>query len=118
MIEYGNRTKGLPVPPSVVWDDLVQPKTEGSRVWLVVLPDEVKPRILESESPSRVVWSSLWPSRPDDRIVLELAADGAGTAFSFTMLAKDNPPDESKAGDIRKRLSRLFFADLRLSYGN
>ncbi len=74
--------------------------------------------MLESERPSRVVWSSLWPSRPDDCVVLELSEELGGTALRFTLLAAGDPPDDSKTGHIRKRMNHLLFADLRFSYGN
>lgn len=118
MTPYGNRSRRLPAPPHVVWDDLVAPKADGVRAWLDLLPDEVAPRVLESERPHRVVWSSLWPSRPHDQVVLELAEDHEGTALSFTLLAAGEVPDQSKAGHIRRRVNQLLYADLRFSYGN
>lgn len=118
MIEYGQRTRNLPAPPSVVWDDLVSPKSAGSRAWLDLLPDEVAPRVLESTRPSRVVWSSLWADRPEDRIVIDIAANGADSAVTFTLLASGEVPDDSKTGHIRKRVNHLLWADLRFSYGN
>jgi hypothetical protein len=33
------------------------------------------------------------------------------------LLAVGDPPDDSKAGHIRKRINHLLFADLRFSYG-
>jgi hypothetical protein len=65
VIEYGSRTRRLPAPPGVVWDDLVSPQT----------------------------------------------------ALHFTLLAAGDPPDDSKTGHIRRRVSQLLFADLRFSYG-
>jgi hypothetical protein len=96
----------------------VSPRSHGTRAWLDLLPDEVAPRVLESERPSRVVWSSLWPSRPDDCVVLELSEELGGTALRFTLRAAGDPPDDSKTGHIRKRMNHLLFADLRFSYGN
>jgi len=117
VIEYGARTRTLPAPPHVVWEDLVHPKRSGTRAWLDLLDDEVEPVVLEKERPTRVVWSSLWPNRPDDRVEMELSARGADTALHFSLLADGDPPDESKTGHIRKRVNRLLFADLRYSYG-
>lgn len=117
MTPYGRRTRKLPAPPHVVWGDLVNPATSGSRVWLDLLDDEVPPRVVESAAPNRVVWSSLWPSRPGDQVLLELAAAGSDTALTFTLLADGELPDESKTGHIRRRVNHLLFADLRFSYG-
>ena len=101
----------------VVFDDLVSPAQSGSRVWLDLLDDEVSPRVLESDRPRQVVWSSLWQSRPEDRVVLDLAESGSDTALTFTLLASGEVPDDSKTGHIRKRINHLLFADLRFSYG-
>lgn len=117
MIEYGNRARDLPAPPNVVWLDLVEPRSGGVRPWLRLLDDELPPRVLESESPTRVVWSSLWATRPDDQIVLVLSPAGAGTSLRFSLHANGDPPDESRTGHIRKRISHLLFADRRFTYG-
>ena len=114
---YGKRTRRLPAPPHVVFDGLVNPAKTGTRVWLDLMDDEVPPRVVESDGPRRVVWSSLWPSRPCDQVVLELADAGGETALTFTLLADGDMPDESKTGHIRRRINRLLFADLRSSYG-
>ncbi|MCS7475773.1 hypothetical protein ACFFQW_24780 [Umezawaea endophytica] len=118
MIEIGSRTRTLPAPPLVVWESLVEPRRPGARPWLVLLPDEVDPVVLAAEAPGRVVWSSLWPSRPNDqvRFVLTPSGDG-GTSLGFTLLTPDEAPDRSKTGHLRKRLNQLLFADLRYSYG-
>lgn len=117
MIEFGSRTRKLPAPPSVVWESLVNPSQPGTRPWLDLLPDEVAPRVLKAEKPRTVVWSSLWPSRPNDEIHLELTDDMGETRLKFTLLTPDSAPDDSKAGHIRRRMNHLLFADLRFSYG-
>lgn len=101
-----------------MWDDLVEAKSTGTRAWLDLLPDEVAPQVLESVRPSRVVWSSLWPDRPKDRVVIEIASSGGESAVTFTLLAAGDPPDDSKTGHVRKRVNHLLWADLRFSYGN
>ncbi|MEU4807549.1 hypothetical protein [Actinosynnema sp. NPDC023587] len=64
------------------------------------------------------MWSSLWPSRPDDQVHFTLTGSGnAGTLLRFTLLTPTEPPDPSKTGHLRRRLNHLLFADLRLSYG-
>ncbi|WP_410616585.1 hypothetical protein [Amycolatopsis sp. lyj-109] len=118
MIEIGSRARTLPAPPAVVWGSLVEPRRPGARPWLHLLADEVDPGVLTAEKPSRVVWSSLWPSRPDDQVQFALTAthDG-GTLLRFTLLTPHEAPDQSKTGHLRRRLNHLLFADLRFSYG-
>lgn len=117
MLTYGSRARRLPAPPRIVWQSLTDIHAPGARPWLDLLHDEVEPRVLESESPVRVVWSSLWPSRPDDRVLLELAAVDAETSLRFTLLTPGELPDDSKTGHLRKRMNQVLFADLRFSYG-
>jgi hypothetical protein len=100
-----------------VWDSLTDPHRPGARPWLNLLPDEVDPEILEAERPNRVVWSSLWLSRPRDQVHLELAAAQDETLLRFILLTPDELPDQSKTGHLRRRLNELLFADLRFSYG-
>ncbi|HEY9412726.1 MAG TPA: hypothetical protein VIP77_24340 [Jiangellaceae bacterium] len=116
-IEIGSRARKLPAPPSVVWASLANPRLPGTRPWLNLLPDDVEPRVLEATEPTRVVWSSLWPSRPDDRVRLDLAVAGGGTSLRFTLVTPGAVPDASKAGHLRRRLNVILFADLRFSYG-
>jgi hypothetical protein len=84
---------------------------------LNLLSDEVEPRVLEAEKPNRVVWSSLWPSRPNDQVHFELMATDGETSLKFSLLTPDEAPDQSKTGHLRRRLNHLLFADLRFSYG-
>lgn len=117
VIEYGSRARNLPAPPAVVWDSLIDPHQPRTRPWLVLLSDEVEPTVLNARRSALVVWSSLWPSRPNDQVRLELTGVRDGTSLRFTLLTPDEPPDESKTGHLRKRLNHLLFADLRFSYG-
>ncbi|MFB7716778.1 hypothetical protein [Nocardia sp. NPDC056100] len=118
MIEFGSRARKLPASPTAVWESLTQPRRAGARPWLNLLGDEVEPRILRAEEPRTVVWSSLWPSRPDDEIRFELSATPSReTLVRFTLLTPGAAPDASKAGHLRRRLNVLLFADLRYSYG-
>ncbi|MGW4718370.1 SRPBCC family protein [Nocardia sp. NPDC004260] len=118
MIDFGSRARTLPVPPFIVWQSLTEPRRSGARPWLNLLPDESEPVVVEAEEPNTVVWSSLWPSRPDDLVRFELAAvEGGDTLLRFTLLTSDRAPDQSKTGHLRRRLNQLLFADLRYSYG-
>jgi hypothetical protein len=55
MIEIASRTRRLPAPPAVVWESLVEPHRVGARPWLVLLADEIEPRVLEAQNSQRVV---------------------------------------------------------------
>jgi hypothetical protein len=125
VIEIGSRRRSLPAPPHVVWQSLTDPRCSDARPWLQLLDDEVEPAIVEAVAPTRVVWSSIWPSRPHDRIEFDVEPDGDGTALRWTVVTPDGAsdetpdpaPDESKAGHIRYRMNVLINRDLRYSYG-
>jgi hypothetical protein len=117
LIEIGSRARRLPAPPSVVWESLVDVHRPGSRPWLILLSDEVEPRVLTAERLDLVVWSSLWPNRPNDQVHLGLTDLNGETSLRFTLLTPDETPDQSRTGHLRKRLNHLLFADLRFSYG-
>ncbi len=96
----------------------MQPDRDPARPWLVLLRDEQRPRVVEARPPELVVWSSLWPSRPDALVRFELEPDGCGgTALRWTLLVDEPVPDASKLGHLRKRLNQLINANLRYSYG-
>ncbi|GAA1955610.1 hypothetical protein GCM10009754_26650 [Amycolatopsis minnesotensis] len=107
----------LPPPPKAVWASLVNPHLDPARPWLDLLDDEVAPEIVEAVEPGLVVWSSLWPDRPDDRIRFDLEPDGGGTAVRWTLFTQGAAPGESKLGHLRFRLNKLLYGDLRYSYG-
>jgi len=126
MIEIGRRRRSLPAPPHVVWRSLTEPRRPDARPWLRLLDDEVEPVIVEAVAPTRVAWSSIWPSRPHDRIEFDVEPDGDGTALCWTVLTPDTSPEEtpndapdaSKIGHIRYRMNVLINRDLRYSYGS
>lgn len=111
------RARPLPAPPAVVWRSLTHLQDPRTRPWLVLLPDEVRPQVVEAVEASYVCWSSLWPSRPDDVVHLELTARAGGTLLRFRLEASGALPDASRTGHLRRRLNQLLFADLRFSYG-
>ncbi|WP_231950848.1 hypothetical protein [Allokutzneria albata] len=120
MLELASRERSQPAPPAVVRESLTAFRSPSARPWLDLLPDEVEPRVLESDDPSRVVWSSLWPDRPQDRIRFDLgqAKDGYGCALRWTLITTDTAPSESKLGHMRYRLNVLINESLRKSYGS
>ncbi|MBE5451281.1 hypothetical protein D2E64_03040 [Mycobacteroides abscessus] len=119
MVEIGSRQRHLPAPPQVVFGDLVSPRSVGIRPWLNLLDDEVQPEVVESHAPDCVVWSSLWPRRPDARITFELPTrgPGCGTDLRWTLTVDEPAPDESLTGHMRKRINTLIHANLRHTYG-
>jgi hypothetical protein len=64
VLELGSRMRTQPAPVGVVWRSLMRPRDPAARQWLDLLDDEEDPRILDSVEPVLVVWSSLWPDRP------------------------------------------------------
>lgn len=119
MIELGSRRRNLPAPPHIVFADLAMPRSTGIRAWLDLLDDEVPPAILETDEPAYLVWSSLWPRRPDARIAFELppGEHGRGTDLRWTLTVDEPVPDNSRTGHMRKRINTLIHAHLRYTYG-
>ena len=117
MIELAARTRTLPQPPDVLWAALTDPRASGGRPWFELQEDEVEPAILEAREPGQVVWSTLWPDRPDDRIELRMLSERQGSRLTFTWLSPGPAPDGATLGRRRRRLNELFWADLRYSLG-
>ena len=104
-------------PPHVVFDDLANPGRPTHRPWLHLRADEVAPHVLVSEHASVVVWSSIWPARPDAKVRFELAPAGPGTDLRFTLLLDRPFPEDDKIRKMRKRLGWLINGQLRYTYG-
>jgi hypothetical protein len=119
VIELGSRERNQPAPPKIVFQSLTEPHLESARPWLELLDDEIEPQIVEATEPSRVVWSSLWPDRPDERITFDLRLDdaGCGCDLRWTLTTTDVAPTDSKLGHMRYRLNFLINERLRVSYG-
>jgi hypothetical protein len=65
-----------------------------------------------------LVWSSLWPHRPDDRVVFDIGSDGGGgSMLCWTLLTDGEMPGDSRLNHLRQRLNQLINADLRRSFG-
>jgi hypothetical protein len=103
----------------VVFEDLAVLDRSGARPWLHLLDDEVAPVVLASREPGYVVWSSLWPQRPDARVRFDLreGGPGGGTDLRWTLTVDEPTPDESLTGHMRKRINTLIHANLRHTYG-
>lgn len=119
MGEIGKRQRNQPAPPHAVFEALTEPDREGARPWLILREDEEPPTILESRRPDYVLWSSLWPSRPDARLHFDLPPDtfGQGTDLCWTLLVDEPEPDGPMIGHMRKRVNELINANLRYSFG-
>ncbi len=117
MIDVGTRKKNQPAPPTVVFEALTEPERPGGRPWLRLLEDEVQPQVIDSDRPGLVVWSSIWPKRPDVVIRFDLPAGGGGTDLRWTLSAEEPAPDQALLGHLCKRLNQLINAELRYSFG-
>jgi hypothetical protein len=75
--------------------------------------------VLETDEPSLVVWSSLWPQRPDAVLRFELPSDasGQGTDLTWTLHVEEPEPEPALLGHLRKRVNVLINAELRYSFG-
>lgn len=119
MLELGRRRRHQPAPPHVVFEALAQPETGTGRRWLELRVDETAPRIVEVDHPHLLVWSSLWPERPEALIRFDLPWDAArqGTDLTWTLLMQEPEPEAPALGYFRKRLNEMINADLRYSFG-
>jgi hypothetical protein len=117
--EVGNRRRSLPAPPHVLFEALTQPNRDPQRQWLLLLEDEMAPRVVEARQPVSVTWSSLWTKRPDAIIHFDLPREdgGLGTDLRWTLHLDDPLPDAAMLGHMRKRINVLINANLRYSFG-
>jgi hypothetical protein len=116
--EVGSRERAQPAPSRIVWGSLTNPRAPGARLWLDLRQDETEPKIIEAVEATLVVWTSLWPSRPDDVIRFDLRPSGEGTALRWTLSTPGEVPDAHEANRLRHRMNFLINAQLRFSYGN
>ena len=119
MIEIGSRKRNQPAPPHIIFEALTQPDRDPKRPWLLLLDDEVPPRVISTRQPDTVVWSSMWKERPDAVIRFDLPLDdgGYGTDLRWTLEVDEPVPDDALVGHMRKRLNELINANLRYSFG-
>ncbi len=118
MLEAGHRERSQPAPPHVLFEALTQPRRAAGRDWLLLETNEQAPLLLEVDEPHLVMWSSLWPERPDARVRFDLTPrDDSGTNLRWTLLLDPPAPDSSLLGHLRRRLNELINANLRYSLG-
>ncbi len=119
VLEAGSRRRNQPAPPHVVCEALLAPDRDPHRPWLELLHDEQRPEVLTLDAPHLLVWSSLWPVRPDARLRFELPWDAAhqGTDLRWTLLVEDQLPEPSSLGHLRRRVNQLINANLRYTFG-
>jgi hypothetical protein len=116
VIVVGTRRKYQAPPPQVVFDALCELDDVSPRRWLVLLDDERPPTVVDADRPSRVVWSSLWPSRPDALVRFDLEPGHGGTSLRWTLTVGAPAPDEQYGRHLRRRINVLINAHLRESF--
>ena len=117
VVELGSRVRSQPAPAHVVWQSLTRPRDPAARPWLELLDDEIDPKVIDSVEPTLVLWSSLWPDRPDETIRFDIQPSGQGCRVRWTLLTAGPAPTDGKLGHIRFRLNVLINERLRRSYG-
>jgi hypothetical protein len=101
--ELARRLKGQAPPPWVIWEALCDPWRPNGREWFDLRTGELGPRLLDSRKPDLVVWSSIWEDRPELKIRFEIAAGGAGSAVTWTLLG----PELLSGDEIKRRRYRI-----------
>jgi hypothetical protein len=119
VIEAGRRKRNQPAPPRACFEALTKPNRDPMRQWLKLADDEQPPTVIEAIEPDLVLWSSLWPARPDAVIRFDLPFDAErqGTDLTWTLLVEEPEPDAPLLGHLRKRINVLINAELRYSFG-
>lgn len=102
----------------MIFEALTEPDRDPARPWLILLGDEQRPQVLSAASPTWLVWSSLWPRRPDATVHFHLPrSQDSGTDLRWTLYVDEPVPDQSNSGHLRKRLNQLINANLRYTFG-
>ena len=87
-------------------------------MWLEPRSDERWPKIVASEKPLVVVWSSFWTARPRDTLRFEIESDGlSGSRLRWILSTPDDPPDEATLGRMRHRVNSLIDGEMRATFG-
>ena len=101
----------------MVYEAITEPDRDPMRPWLTLNDDEQRPVVLDAVEPNLVVWSSLWPARPDARIQFDLTGGPGGTMLNWTLSVDDPVPDDNTIVRMRKRINELINANLRFTFG-
>ena len=117
MHKVASRRRSQPPPARFLFEALIDPHREPVRHWLDVRDNEIEPRIIEAVEPELVVWSSIWPDRPDAIIRFDIEAVGNSTTLCWTLFVEDRVPTESEVVRLRKRINTLINANLRFTFG-
>ncbi|MCZ4556540.1 hypothetical protein O4215_13255 [Rhodococcus maanshanensis] len=118
MPEVARKRRTQPPPPHVLYEALTDPDRDPTRPWLLLQEDEQRPTIAESVEPNVVVWTSLWPLRPDANIRFDIEGPSRGSAtLTWTLILDDPVPDAATIIRMRKRLNVLINANLRFTFG-
>ena len=116
MEELVSRERTQAPPAWVVWEALASPGGKAAREWLDLDDNEVLPKVLEADRPALVVWSSLWPDRPRDRVRFELRPKDGGCAVRWRLLTPDPAPSAEVIRQRRYRLNVLINGKLRATF--
>ena len=118
MPEIASRRRTQPPPPHIVYEALTNPDRHPARPWLILHNDEQHPTIAEAVEPNLVVWTSIWPRRPDARIRFDITGPPHGsTTLSWTLIVDEPVPDGETTVRMRKRVNELINANLRFTFG-
>lgn len=107
----------------MIFAALTQSDRDGTRPWLFtgLVDDEHPPSVLRSHKPDLVVWSSLWPDRPDVNVRFDIQPHAGGprpgTDLRWTLLVHPPEPDPAMVAHLRKRMNQLINTHLRYSFG-
>lgn len=104
-------------PQRFVWQALADPTSDQVRsgyVWFRPQDDEQIPQIVRSVEPSEVVWTALWPDRPELRVIFEIEPrryggteqSVVGSDSTVTWILR-GPDGSLTAEDLERRIRRL-----------
>jgi len=114
--ELASKERTQAPPAWVVWEALTDLGHSAAREWLDLEDNEVVPKVLESSRPTLVVWSSLWPDRPRDKVRFELRPKDGGCTVRWRLLTPDTAPSAEVIRSRRHRLNFLINGKLRATF--
>ncbi|MGV0152801.1 hypothetical protein ACSW29_05635 [Rhodococcus sp. GB-02] len=117
MQQVATRRRSQPPPARFMFEELIDPHRQPARHWLELLESEIAPEIVRAVEPELVIWSSIWPDRPDAVIRFDIEAIGNSTMLRWTLFLDDPILSEPDVVSMRKRLNTLINANLRSIFG-